>query len=130
MPLTLNKLLFKLKLINEIDFSVHSIWLMRLILGEDNGEYCMLCGTKFRTKDEIFRCQRPGCSGKYCSDCYIELNNTCSICMEPMEYGDFSDVSEEKGSSDEFENVKYIRINYDEDVERGREYLFEILNDE
>lgn len=102
---------------------------MRIILGKGDGEYCMLCGTKFGTKDERFRCERPGCCGKYCSECYVELNNTCSICMEPMEYGDVSDISEEKGSSDEFEDSKYIKIKYDEDVERGREYLFEILYD-
>lgn len=55
----------------------------------------MLCGSSFGKGVDIARCLKPGCSGIYCSECYLELNNTCSLCMEPMEYGDYSDISEE-----------------------------------
>ena len=32
----------------------------------------------------------------YCNECYADLNNLCSACLNPVDYGDFSDVSEEK----------------------------------
>ena len=32
----------------------------------------------------------------YCSGCYEALNNMCTVCMRPVDYGDASDESEER----------------------------------
>jgi hypothetical protein len=49
----------------------------------------------FDRSDDYLPCQHIGCTAIYCRECFEELDNTCSLCMEPMEYGDFSDISEE-----------------------------------
>lgn len=60
----------------------------------------MVCARTVRTdkpnEEQLIRCPNPGCPGTYCSKCFQELNNLCTICLEPVEYGDLSDLSEEK----------------------------------
>ncbi|KAF5297553.1 hypothetical protein FQR65_LT09984 [Abscondita terminalis] len=81
--------------------NIKSHWL-RICLGPDTQEACMLCGEVFRETDLIkpVRCSRPGCPGIYCLQCFTDLQNLCTICLEPIQYGDLSDISEEKDSSE------------------------------
>ncbi|KAJ8970328.1 hypothetical protein NQ317_019608 [Molorchus minor] len=64
---------------------------------------CLLCGQVFRESDDKkpIRCQTPDCPGVYCEQCFADLQNLCTICLSPIEYGDMSDISEERDSSDE-----------------------------
>lgn len=68
----------------------------------------MLCGEIFREADDAkpIYCQTPGCPGVYCEKCFAELKNLCTVCLAPVEYGDLSDISEEKDSSDEEEEKR------------------------
>ncbi|KAG5882313.1 hypothetical protein JTB14_019337 [Gonioctena quinquepunctata] len=64
---------------------------------------CLLCGTVFRESDHVkpIRCQTPECLGVYCESCFADLRNLCTVCLSPIEYGDLSDLSEEKDSSED-----------------------------
>ncbi|CAH1109561.1 unnamed protein product [Psylliodes chrysocephalus] len=64
---------------------------------------CLLCGKVFRETDseKPIRCATPGCAGTYCDECFADLRNLCTVCLAPIEYGDYSDLSEEKDSSEE-----------------------------
>ncbi|XP_068981009.1 DC-STAMP domain-containing protein 2-like [Bombus flavifrons] len=57
---------------------------------------CLLCGTVERDEDPHVKCPTPGCIGLYCTQCFTDLQNLCTICRSPMDYGDLSDMSEEK----------------------------------
>ncbi|XP_045470431.1 uncharacterized protein LOC123677756 isoform X3 [Harmonia axyridis] len=72
-------------------------------LGSDSQQACLLCGDVFREsdKEKPIRCQRPGCTAMYCRQCFEDLENMCTVCQSPIEYGDLSDFSEERDSSDE-----------------------------
>ncbi|KAF2893369.1 hypothetical protein ILUMI_12803 [Ignelater luminosus] len=76
---------------------------MRFFLGSDYQDACLLCGEVFREGDSAkpIRCAKPACLGIYCEQCFNDLQNLCTVCLEPIEYGDLSDVSEEKDSSEE-----------------------------
>ncbi|XP_068083933.1 DC-STAMP domain-containing protein 2-like [Anabrus simplex] len=75
-------------------------WLV-VICGPLSQETCVVCATVIRASDteNIIRCKKLGCLGRYCVECYADMKNMCTICMEPMEYGDLSDVSVEFDSS-------------------------------
>ncbi|RZC33618.1 DC-STAMP domain-containing protein 2-like [Asbolus verrucosus] len=75
----------------------------RICLGADKQEACLLCGEVFRESDEIkpIKCATPDCPGVYCRKCFNDLQNLCTVCLSPIEYGDMSDISEEKGSDDD-----------------------------
>ncbi|XP_057651832.1 DC-STAMP domain-containing protein 2-like [Diorhabda carinulata] len=64
---------------------------------------CLLCGKIFRENDteKPIRCQTPNCPGLYCEECFADLRNLCTVCLSPIDYGDLSDLSEEKDSSEE-----------------------------
>ena len=43
-------------------------------------------------------CESVGCVcfvAVYCKGCFAEMNNMCTACMKPIDYGDMSDVSQE-----------------------------------
>jgi hypothetical protein len=69
-----------------------------MILGDSGQNMCILCGEVVRERsiEQLIKCQKPNCSGQYCTSCYRDLNNMCTICMQPTEYGDLSDESIEK----------------------------------
>ena len=58
---------------------------------------CILCGAEGRPQDmdRFTHCANYGCNTVYCNECYEELNNLCTVCMNPVDYGDLSDASEE-----------------------------------
>ncbi|XP_078000576.1 DC-STAMP domain-containing protein 2-like [Glandiceps talaboti] len=70
-------------------------------------KYCIGCSQSGDKDDtENFKhCAKPDCKGIYCLECFSDLNNMCTLCMKPIDYGDFSDISEEKDSSDEELNL-------------------------
>ncbi|CAG9857121.1 unnamed protein product [Phyllotreta striolata] len=71
---------------------------------------CLLCGKVYRDDDEKpIKCATPNCAGIYCEECYADLKNLCTVCLSPIEYGDFSDLSEEKDSSEEEVEVRVRR---------------------
>ncbi|XP_071579908.1 DC-STAMP domain-containing protein 2 [Temnothorax nylanderi] len=58
---------------------------------------CLLCGAVERSDQEPhIKCATPGCVGLFCIQCFADLQNLCTICRSPIEYGDLSDISEEK----------------------------------
>ncbi|XP_026734949.1 uncharacterized protein LOC113498907 isoform X3 [Trichoplusia ni] len=78
---------------------------VKCILGLGPKEpHCLLCGATggYRDPDsELIRCHTPDCPGIYCLSCFADIGQLCTICLSPADYGDFSDVSLEKGSSDD-----------------------------
>lgn len=80
--------------------------LLNALFGRKKENACILCGQVEDKDNPLKRCQTPDCPGKYCLKCYATLQNICTICQNPIEYGDLSDVSEEKDSSDEDLNEK------------------------
>ncbi|XP_012059688.1 PREDICTED: uncharacterized protein LOC105622889 [Atta cephalotes] len=63
---------------------------------------CLLCGSVERSDQEPhIKCVTPGCLGLFCIQCFADLQNLCTICQSPIEYGDLSDISEERDSSDD-----------------------------
>ncbi|XP_063389376.1 uncharacterized protein LOC134675144 [Cydia fagiglandana] len=79
-------------------------WL-RTLLGVGPAEpHCLLCCTKHRQEDldrHLKRCETPSCPGVYCARCFIDIGQLCTICYSPEDYGDLSDVSLEKFTSDD-----------------------------
>lgn len=77
-------------------------WL-NVILWDSKQEMCILCGQVVRKgdKEQLIKCPTPNCCGQYCTSCYAELKNLCTICKQPTEYGDLSDESIERDSSEE-----------------------------
>ncbi|XP_064471351.1 DC-STAMP domain-containing protein 2-like isoform X4 [Ornithodoros turicata] len=65
-------------------------------------QHCLACGVSGNIDDEenFKRCETPTCRAVYCNECFEELENLCTVCMNPAEYGDLSDVSEERDSSE------------------------------
>nr|XP_014347569.1 PREDICTED: DC-STAMP domain-containing protein 2 [Latimeria chalumnae] len=68
-------------------------------------KHCMGCGKIGEMEDtfSFVTCITPGCKGFYCSQCYEQLRNVCSICMGPLTFD--CSQEEEIDSSDE-ETVK------------------------
>ncbi|EFN71290.1 DC-STAMP domain-containing protein 2 [Camponotus floridanus] len=63
---------------------------------------CLLCGAVERSDQEPhIKCATPDCVGLFCIQCFADLQNLCTICRSPIDYGDLSDISEEKDSSDD-----------------------------
>ncbi|XP_026323167.1 DC-STAMP domain-containing protein 2-like [Hyposmocoma kahamanoa] len=80
-------------------------WWLRMLLGTSPKIMrCLLCGTTELHGDpdtKLIRCQIPQCPGIYCRHCFFDIGELCTICLSPSDYGDMSDVSIEKGSSDD-----------------------------
>ncbi|XP_049771090.1 DC-STAMP domain-containing protein 2 [Schistocerca cancellata] len=72
--------------------------LLQRIIPHTPQKACLVCA---ETQGELKSCPKLDCAGTYCHQCFKDLKNICTICMEPIEYGDLTDVSEEKGSSEE-----------------------------
>ncbi|XP_060852767.1 DC-STAMP domain-containing protein 2-like [Rhopalosiphum padi] len=64
---------------------------------------CLICGYKAKKIDlksgEIVSCDNGNCKGVYCSKCFTDIDNKCTLCSNPINYGDITDISEEKDSS-------------------------------
>ncbi|CAK9819578.1 DC-STAMP domain-containing protein 2, partial [Anthophora quadrimaculata] len=95
---------------------------------------CLLCGAVERSDDNPHvKCPTPDCVGLFCTQCFADLQNTCTICRSPLEYGDLSDMSEEKDSSeDQFESpvVKAEEEKEEEELEMEVEEKEEPVEEE
>lgn len=61
---------------------------------------CLICGYKAKETDiqlgNIVICANEGCKGVYCLNCFNDINNQCTLCSKPLNYGDITDISEEE----------------------------------
>ncbi|GLV39594.1 uncharacterized protein CBL_08340 [Carabus blaptoides fortunei] len=78
-------------------------------LGSDNQNACVLCAQVFRDDIQPVQCSTPGCVGIFCEQCFVDLNNICTICLDPIQYGDLSDIDVEQDSSDDETSNKFKR---------------------
>ncbi|EDW92666.1 DC-STAMP domain-containing protein 2 isoform X2 [Drosophila yakuba] len=69
-------------------------------------ERCTICGRAL-TPSNRNPCDTPGCKGVYCSKCFEKSHNKCCLCNRPVDYGDFSDVTEVDDSSDYSEKESF-----------------------
>ncbi|KAL5019782.1 hypothetical protein ScPMuIL_002674 [Solemya velum] len=69
---------------------------------------CLVCCQEGKKENHVdfTHCVNTDCNAVYCNDCFIDINNMCTVCMNPVDYGDISDFSEERDSSEEEENLK------------------------
>ncbi|XP_076648285.1 uncharacterized protein LOC143356460 [Halictus rubicundus] len=94
---------------------------------------CLLCGAVEQSDvDPHIKCTTPGCVGLYCPTCFADLQNICTICRSPVDYGDLSDLSEEKDSSEDEYPVDKVKpeeepeeVKEEEDEEKLEEELEE-----
>ncbi|XP_001604108.3 DC-STAMP domain-containing protein 2-like isoform X2 [Nasonia vitripennis] len=83
---------------------LNRLWPLKL------GTACLLCGQPERDKSAPHvRCPTPGCPGVYCPQCFQDLKKLCTLCLSPLDYGDLTDMSEERDSSDEQVDVDRLR---------------------
>ncbi|XP_067118589.1 DC-STAMP domain-containing protein 2-like [Centruroides vittatus] len=66
-------------------------------------ETCLGCGIKKSKNDpiEFIHCDNQNCKAIFCQNCFEEIGKKCVVCLSPMDYDDYSDISEEKDSSEE-----------------------------
>ncbi|CAH0401568.1 unnamed protein product [Chilo suppressalis] len=79
-------------------------WLRSLLGINDERPHCLLCGTVYdesRPDTQLIRCKSANCPGAFCDSCFADIGELCTICLAPEDYGDLSDVSIEKGSSED-----------------------------
>ncbi|XP_063977783.1 uncharacterized protein LOC135162827 isoform X1 [Diachasmimorpha longicaudata] len=85
---------------------------------------CLLCGAPERDEQTPhIKCPTPGCMGIFCPQCFADLQNLCTICKSPMEYGDMSDMSEEWDSSEDEPPRTFKKIHRMEETEEETEGL-------
>ncbi|KAL4097578.1 hypothetical protein QTP88_022329 [Uroleucon formosanum] len=75
---------------------------------------CLLCGYKAKERDfklgEIILCANENCKGVYCSKCFTDIDNICTLCSNPIHYGDITDISEEKDSSSDATETNAVKL--------------------
>ncbi|XP_071104714.1 DC-STAMP domain-containing protein 2-like [Haliotis cracherodii] len=81
---------------------------------------CLMCGKEGKKDDDenFLHCVSTGCEAVYCINCYDDLQNMCTACMNPVDYGDLSDVSEERDSSEDEEEIERKKKDAKERKER------------
>nr|CAD7406920.1 unnamed protein product [Timema poppensis] len=72
--------------------------LLGKLFGSQRNKACLLCAHVVREgRGEILVCcPKPDCAGQFCQKCFSDLDNLCTVCLEPVQYGDISDVSIEQ----------------------------------
>ncbi|XP_023246620.1 uncharacterized protein LOC106643472 [Copidosoma floridanum] len=74
------------------------------------GRACVLCGQPERSSlAPHVACPTPGCAGLYCPQCFQDLGKLCTVCLSPLDYGDLTDISEEKDSSEEELDMSHLK---------------------
>ncbi|KAI5639448.1 DC-STAMP-like protein domain-containing protein [Phthorimaea operculella] len=77
--------------------------------------HCVLCGVIEECNEcdgSHVSCETPGCPGVYCTKCYSDVGHLCTICLSPADYGDLSDVSLVKDSSEESDDEEFKCCKY------------------
>lgn len=77
---------------------------------------------KFNCRNAAILCPTVGCSAIYCKNCYEQSNAICCLCHEPVDYGDFSDISNAKYA------IKHILNKYSMNVIIEKHYLILYFN--
>ncbi|XP_012940694.2 DC-STAMP domain-containing protein 2 [Aplysia californica] len=74
-----------------------------------NVKHCLCCGEEGKANDmnKFIHCDH--CKTPYCNDCFADLGNICTACMNPVDYGDADDESVETDSSED-EQDKAVRV--------------------
>ncbi|XP_017788736.1 PREDICTED: trichohyalin-like [Habropoda laboriosa] len=89
-------------------------------------DMCLLCAAVERSDDNPHvKCPTPGCVGLFCTQCFADLQNMCTICRSPLEYGDLSDMSEEKDSSEDQFEIATVKAEEEEEEEEDEEIPME-----
>ncbi|XP_058794429.1 DC-STAMP domain-containing protein 2-like [Phymastichus coffea] len=71
---------------------------------------CLVCGSPERDRHAPHvRCPTPGCAGVYCPQCFQDLGKLCTVCLSPLDYGDLTDMSEERDSSEDEPDLTGLR---------------------
>ncbi|XP_068625387.1 uncharacterized protein [Battus philenor] len=100
-------------------------WWLRYLLGTlPKDPNCLVCGTAEKPNSpdsKLLRCDTNNCPGVYCNQCFNDLGLLCTICLNPVDYGDLSDVSLEKGSSDDSNSECH---DYDEKLDPDDDHVF------
>ncbi|RUS84288.1 hypothetical protein EGW08_007932, partial [Elysia chlorotica] len=90
-------------------------------------KYCLSCGLE-GAKDDVRRFTHCiNCKSPYCNDCFQDLKNICTACMNPVDYGDIDGVSVEEDSSED-EQEKKARVKFLEDRKQKLEKKREEFN--
>ncbi|XP_038219769.1 uncharacterized protein LOC119838028 [Zerene cesonia] len=87
-----------------VDSHIPCNFLRRLLGTLPKEPHCLLCDTIDLLKDpdtRLIRCETSSCPGIFCRCCFTDIGEMCTICMSPADYGDLSDISLEKGSTDD-----------------------------
>ncbi|XP_058974943.1 DC-STAMP domain-containing protein 2-like [Musca domestica] len=96
--------------------------LFRLILGQRKSDKCLLCGSPLN-KESLVKCETIGCNAMYCKNCFQESKNICCICHKPVDYGDFSDLSEVEDSSDDPNVIHFDETDDECLIRKWNEYI-------
>ncbi|KAL8604455.1 hypothetical protein ACOMHN_042284 [Nucella lapillus] len=72
-------------------------------------KHCIVCALEGKPEDmdNFTHCTNYGCTAVYCNTCFDDMGNMCTLCMNPVDYGDLSDASEENDSSEDDDVVSY-----------------------
>ncbi|CAG2061552.1 unnamed protein product [Timema podura] len=105
--------------------------LLGKLFGPQRNKACLLCAHVVReSRGEILVCcPKPDCVGQFCQKCFSDLDNLCTVCLEPVQYGDISDVSIEKESSDEDDLHTPSRLDPELGLEEGDPLNYEYQED-
>jgi len=58
---------------------------------------CFLCGRAGAEEDfeHFITCPNDNCKTVYCKECFEDMQSKCTACLQPIDYGDLTDASEE-----------------------------------
>ncbi|CAH2059572.1 unnamed protein product, partial [Iphiclides podalirius] len=88
-------------------------WWLRYLLGTlPKDPCCLLCNIVEEVNSfgvKLCRCDTPKCPGIYCAQCFNDLGQLCTICLNPIDYGDLSDISLENDSKRPFSDKEKSR---------------------
>ncbi|XP_061389998.1 DC-STAMP domain-containing protein 2-like [Musca vetustissima] len=121
MTFTKNKTGDNFSLLDWLRVKTEGYWLFRLILGHRKADKCLLCGTPLN--DSLVKCETIACKAVYCKKCFQESNNICCICHNPVDYGDFSDLSEVEDSSDDPNVIHFDETDGECLIKKWNEYI-------
>ncbi|KAF3430240.1 hypothetical protein E2986_05482 [Frieseomelitta varia] len=79
---------------------------------------CLLCGAVERAEQLLVKCPTPDCVGLYCTQCFVDLQNLCTICRSPMDYDIMVDEETvEEEYEEEYEDEDTVRERYEDVLE-------------
>ncbi|XP_059165100.1 DC-STAMP domain-containing protein 2-like [Physella acuta] len=98
----------KLSILSSLEANFPCCKIVTKLMGRKR-KRCLCCGKEGKAKDTENFVDCVNCKAPYCNDCFVELGNVCTACMNPVDYGDPDDLSVETDSSED-EADKAIRV--------------------